>query len=161
MSIKRKCESFTIEEKYHVIKLVEQQIAYSEIMKKFPKIKHPSNISKMIRMKDQIKKEFEEGFCPKKKSLKTTANKEFEEKLKSFVSKCTSNKITLSMPIIQNAAINYGEEINVTNVKSRGYFQKFCQRNNIELHKIHGEANSVPEEKTDNWFNELPNLIKD
>ena len=46
-------------------------------------------------------------------------------------------------------------------MKSRGYFQKFCQRNNIELHKIHGEANSVPEEKTDNWFNELPNLIKD
>ena len=60
---------------------------------------------------------------------------------------CTSNKIGVSMPVIQETAISLGKQMNVLNVKSKGYFQKFCKRNNIELLKVYGEANSVPQEK--------------
>ena len=35
-----------------------------------------------MKFNPKIKKEYEEGFCPKKKALKTTSNTKFEEKLK-------------------------------------------------------------------------------
>ena len=140
--------------------MVQNKINYNEIMKKFPKINNQSNISRIMEMKDKIIKAYE-GFCNKKKSLKTTPNQEFKKKLKNFVNMCTSNKIGVSMPVIQETAISLGKQMNVLNVKSKGYFQKFCKRNNIELLKVYGEANSVPQEKTEHWFNELPKLIKD
>ena len=127
--------------------MVQNKINYNEIMKKFPKIKNQSNISRIMEMKDKIIKAYEEGFCHKKKSLKTTPNQELEKKLKNFVNMCTSNKIGVSMPVIQETAISLGEQMNMLNVKSKGYFQKFCKRNNIELLKVYGEANSVPQEK--------------
>ena len=48
MSEKRKRESFSIEEKYEIIKLVEEKMPYNKIMEKFTKIKSHANISRMV-----------------------------------------------------------------------------------------------------------------
>ena len=66
MNSKRKRESFSVEEKYEIIKLVEKKVPYNDIMKKFPKIKNPANISVIVKMKEKINKEYEEGISHKK-----------------------------------------------------------------------------------------------
>ena len=72
MSEKRKRESFSIEENYQIIKLAEEKMPYKKIMEKFTKIKSHANISRMVQIKDKIKKEYEEGFNQKKKSQNNT-----------------------------------------------------------------------------------------
>ena len=95
-----------------------------------------------------------------KKSLKTTPYQLLDEKLKSFINNCNANKINLSVPLIQEAAIRFANQMNINFNGSRGYFEKFCKRNNIGLQKIYGEASSVQQEKTEKWLRDLPDLIK-
>ena len=160
MALKRKREAISLETKYAVIRAVEENQKYSEIMKKFG-LKNKANISRILKRKSDIKKNFEENKNCKRKTLKTTPFENVEIELKNFLTVCNNKTVPVNGLFLKERAKeiaikNGHEKFEATN----GWMDRFCRRNQIFLKKVFGESGIVDQETSDDWIkNRIPQIV--
>lgn len=162
-TIKRR-HSISLETKYEVIKLIEQNMPYSEILSKFKDhLNDISNISKIKKNKDKIITEYESTLSSKIKHIKKSSYPGIDKELVSFVGKCNSFGVPVTNNVLKEKAEKIAEKLNITGFKaSVGYLNRFKSRNQVLFEKIHGVATSVSQELCDDWTDtKLPEILKD
>ena len=79
-----------------------------------------------------------------------------------FISTANVNDISLSQPLILEAAKELAQDMKINNFEaSKGFFYKFKKRQKVVHENLFGESKSVNEETVNEWKQKLPELIKE
>ena len=113
-----------------------------------PKI---STISRILRAKDELRKQKDDGAESGKKRSRSVKYPELDEALMIWVSDLEHRKVSISYDLIRekgcqlrdglNARLSIDKQLSIE--FSNGWLQSFCTRHHFKMHRKHGESGSV------------------
>ncbi len=150
MSLKRKRLPICLETKYKIIRLIDKNTPYSEILNQFKgEIRDSYNISKIKKDREKIIKEFETSASTKVKNLRKAKYPDIENELIKYISKCNLNGLPINSVLLKEKANEIANKLNYTEFNcSNGFIDRFKVRNSVVFKAIHGESDGVSEEIT-------------
>jgi hypothetical protein len=163
MSSKRKRLCISLETKYKVIQLLDNNIPNNVILDKFKnEMRDSYNISKIKKNREKIIEEYESSTTTKAKSLKKSYYPDIENGLLKFISESNSHGMPVNTLLLKEKASQIAIKHNYNDFKaSNGFIDRFKSRNAIIFRTFHGEADGVPDIVCNDWINtKLPELVK-
>ena len=122
-----------------------------------------STISRILRAKDELRKQKDDGAESGKKRSRSVKYPELDEALMIWVSDLEHRKVSISYDLIRekgcqlrdglNARLSIDKQLSIE--FSNGWLQSFCTRHHFKVHRQHGESGSVNTELVEQ---ELPPL---
>ena len=159
-----KKNSFKLETKYKIIKLIEKKVLFNEIVDQFKeegvKIK---NIYKFNKNRSKIIEDFEKGIPSQRRLCKRSGFPDVDKELLDFVAKAPSDGLLVNEEVLRVKAIEIADKHGYNEFKgSNGFIDRFKRRHNIKFTAFHGEASGVSEEVCNDWITvKLPEIRKD
>ncbi|KAI0994891.1 hypothetical protein K3495_g13288 [Podosphaera aphanis] len=122
-----------------------------------------SAISRILRAKDELRKQKDEGVESSKKRFRAVKYPELDEALMIWVSDLEHRKVSISYDLIREKGCQLRDELNarlpidkqLSIEYSNGWLQSFCTRHHLKMHRQRGESGSVNTELVEQ---ELPAL---
>jgi hypothetical protein len=160
MSLKRKCNSLTIEEKKLVLEAVDRgDKRKKEVAAQF---KIPgSTLSTILKDRDKILSS--PSNAKKVKRFRQAEHPELEKCLFTWFVQCREKQVPISGPVLQKKAEQFARKMNIpieNFAASNGWLGNFKKRHDLHFKSVCGESAAVDTEKCDAWKSELPTLLK-
>jgi hypothetical protein len=163
MSKRNKYKSISLRDKYEILEMVKSKVKYSDIMVKH-NIKHASNISNIVKNREKIIYEFENGqLDSSRKKMRSAKFPELEKALIQFMEKVhNETDLPLNGILLKEKALIFADKLGLENFNaSGGWLDRFRERYGIKFSAIHGESKSVNENVVNDWTtNKLPDIIQ-
>lgn len=159
MSEKRKRGSISLETKFNIIKAVERDEKYADIMAKFD-LKCKSNICRIVQKKEKIINAFH-NYDGNRKSLKTAKYEDIEEDLKTYILAANDKQITINGTLLKQKAQELAKKYGIPSFQaSNGWMSRFRKRHEHFLKEVNGESSSITPEISEDWNTTiLPQII--
>jgi hypothetical protein len=119
-------------------------------------------VQNILKRKAEIMEGYEENASADRKRLRVqTPNEELNNLMWAWFQKVRSNGITVTGPMLQEKALMYASELNVTDFKaSTGWLTRFRQRHNISFLSVCGESACVSQDTVEDWKDKLSDIIE-
>lgn len=131
-----------------------------EIVAKY-KLKSRSHVHNLVRKSAAIKRDYENGNDPNRKSLKQSSIPGLDDHIKNFIRSSTSRGVPISRRIISTenklaCQKKYGKQLK----GSQGHISNLIKRIDASVKKTHGQANAVDENVISYWEAKLPAMVQ-
>ena len=152
MSMKRKLNLKTIQDKYQAIRAVEAgNKKKSEIAKEFNV--PPNTLSTWLKNKDKIVEAYESSsFGPATKKMRTADFPDVEKALDIWFRNARANSVPISGPILKDRGQDLAKLLGHHEFKcSDGWLSRFKSRHDYQFRVISGEAHAAPQDAINTW----------
>ena len=121
-----------------------------------------TQVSTILRRKDELMTAFEENAPAAKKRISTPCQySDIDQLTWEWLKHARALKIPVSGPFVQEKAISFAASLGLTDFKgSNGWLDSFKQRHNIVWSKVSGERGDVDPEVVEEWRGKLVDLCQ-
>lgn len=123
-----------VEDHYDILIRIEKGESRESLMKEY-KLKHPSNITTILKRKDKIMKTIEKGIKGKAKTVRESMFPAIDASLREFVADMNTRGGNVSKVVLKEKAKQLAVELGVDDKfrASDGYLDKFMKRQSIAI----------------------------
>lgn len=161
-SPKRARKELSIEDKMNLIHESEKipKISQKDLSLKFGIGK--STVCDILKRKDEYRQQYEENFGSKRKRhVNTGKYSDLNELLYRWFKSAREKNIPISGPIIQEKALSFAAEMNLTEFKaSNGWLESWRSRFSIGFFQVCGESSDVDMDVVNDFKKKLPDIVK-
>ena len=148
-------------ERYEILQDLDSGMTPAQVMVKH-KLKSKQNVSRIVKMRHKIEKEFESGTSnSSRKTIRRTKYDDINKEVLKTLSTARGSNVPISGPILQQIAGQIANDHNNDEFgASDGWLYKFKKRHDITSGSVVGESDTVDKTVVSDWIsNKLPKLI--